>query len=286
MFRLPRSVGRPLVAAALSSAVTAVAVGGVAVAAGSSSATVIQACVNKGSGAVRVVADAAACTAKETSLSWNQEGPAGVAGAQGPAGPRGPEGVAGDPGPAGSAGEDGASGPAGPEGPPGPAGKDAVAAREARILINPSQSFNVFAGWMGVPHCLGEWYTLGNNCRYEDLNGSGLAYFVAPSGNESAYYTDLDISRYPVGAAYTLTVRGYANRGEDICTRLIDADSGAVIDDSTDCFTNTGNANGPGWGTTTATPKLPAGAHTYALQYQSPNSSNAGLAKAELRITW
>jgi len=283
VFRFPRSLGRPFAAAAVSSVVTAVAVGGVAVAAGSSNQKVIQACVNKGNGTVRVVADAAACTSNESALTWNQEGPSGTPGAQGPAGPAGTagaEGPAGLAGPQGPAGQDGAIGPAGPQGPAGPAGQDAAAAREARILINPSQGFQAGYSWGGQPYCAGQWYTLGNSCRWWDIG------HVAPSGTEPAYYTQLDNARYPAGAAYTLTVHVYVNNGEDICTRLIDADSHAVIEGSTDCFTSTNAPNGAGWGTTSASFELPTGNHTYALQYQTPNSTNAGLTKAELRITW
>jgi hypothetical protein len=96
---------------------------------------VINACVKKGSGQVRVVRPGAGCRKNESRLSWNVQGPAGprgaagatgAAGETGPAGPTGPAGAAGPAGPAGPAGAKGdpgargATGPAGPQGPPGP----------------------------------------------------------------------------------------------------------------------------------------------------------------------
>jgi hypothetical protein len=100
---------------------------------------VINACVKRGSGQVRVVKPGAACRKKESPLSWNAQGPAGprgaagATGAAGPTGPTGPAGSAGPAGPAGSKGDTGArgatgatgpkgeAGPQGPQGPPGPA---------------------------------------------------------------------------------------------------------------------------------------------------------------------
>lgn len=65
-------------------------------------AEVLEACINKGNGGMRLVAADAACHANETRIQWNVTGPAG------PAGPAGPEGPAG---PAGPAGEDASNGP-------------------------------------------------------------------------------------------------------------------------------------------------------------------------------
>jgi hypothetical protein len=59
------------------------------------------------------------CPNGTTAISWNQQGPAGPAGAAGPQGPPGPAGAAG---PAGLKGDTGAQGPAGPAGDTGPAG--------------------------------------------------------------------------------------------------------------------------------------------------------------------
>lgn len=77
------------------------------------SADVIEACINKGNGAVRLVAATTVCHANETRVLWSVTGP------EGPAGPAGPQGPAGPEGPAGPAGPSGPVGPAGPQGEPG-----------------------------------------------------------------------------------------------------------------------------------------------------------------------
>ena len=94
----------------------------------SADAQQIFACVNNNSGAVRIVAQAAACRTPESLVTWNvvgpqgPPGPAGPAGALGPPGPQGPAGALGPPGPQGPAGPAGALGPPGPQGPAGPQG--------------------------------------------------------------------------------------------------------------------------------------------------------------------
>ena len=92
----------------------------------------IFACVNNNSGAVRIAAQAAACRAPESLVTWNVVGP------QGPPGPAGPAGALGPPGP---------QGPAGPPGPPGPKGDpgqsalrfvqgSAVACNDGEVLVS------------------------------------------------------------------------------------------------------------------------------------------------------
>ncbi|HLM37745.1 MAG TPA: lamin tail domain-containing protein [Gaiellaceae bacterium] len=89
---------------------------------------VINACVKKNDGRVRVVAAAASCRRNELPLAWNAQGPAGPAGRPGATGPAGAEGRAGAMGPKGDAGQRGGTGAAGPTGragatgPRGPAG--------------------------------------------------------------------------------------------------------------------------------------------------------------------
>jgi Collagen triple helix repeat (20 copies) len=103
------------VRAVLGAATVAGIVGGVAIATGSipDSAGVIHGC-RASAGALRVIDDASsACTASETALAWNQQGPKGDIGPQGLRGPRGLQGLQGDPGAAGAAG---ATGPTGPKG--------------------------------------------------------------------------------------------------------------------------------------------------------------------------
>ncbi len=112
-----------------------VLVAGVALAAQPSgrrpSSAVINACVKKKDGRVRIVAAAATCRRNEQAVSWNAQGQPGPAGPAGAAGQSGPTGPAGAPGPAGIAGPKGdpgapgaagAAGRAGPTGPQGPAG--------------------------------------------------------------------------------------------------------------------------------------------------------------------
>jgi Lamin Tail Domain/Collagen triple helix repeat (20 copies) len=94
---------------------------------------VINACVKKGSGQLRVVRPGAGCRKNESRLSWNVQGPAGPpgaagatgatgpAGTAGPAGPAGPAGAKGDPGARGTTGPAGPKGDTGLQGPPGPA---------------------------------------------------------------------------------------------------------------------------------------------------------------------
>ena len=86
------------------------------------STAVINACVKKRSGAVRVVKAGAACRRGESPLSWNAQGSAGPRGAAGATGPAGPSGATGAAGPKGDAGARGANGPAGATGPAGPKG--------------------------------------------------------------------------------------------------------------------------------------------------------------------
>ncbi len=68
-------------------------------------AAVINACVHRANGSVRIVEPGTSCKRSETAMAWNSTGPAGdpgLPGATGPAGSAGPQG------------------PVGPEGPPGP----------------------------------------------------------------------------------------------------------------------------------------------------------------------
>jgi len=73
-------------------------------------AETIYACKANAQGTIRIVTATTPCSAKETKISWNTEGPTGPAGPPGPAGLSGPAGEVGPPGPAGAAG------PAGPAG--------------------------------------------------------------------------------------------------------------------------------------------------------------------------
>jgi uncharacterized repeat protein (TIGR02543 family) len=117
--------------------------GGVAYAA-IPSGGVISGCYNQTNGNMRLlVSSSGSCRPDETSIQWNQTGPAGQQGIPGPAGPqglpgpvglsgaqgskgdtgaKGDTGLVGPSGPAGVRGAEGPVGPTGPAGPPGPSG--------------------------------------------------------------------------------------------------------------------------------------------------------------------
>jgi hypothetical protein len=97
----------PYEIAALLVAALALTAGGVAFAAIPSNG-VITACYLKSGGTLRVIDSTTGnCSSKETSLSWNVQGPAGPQGSPGPTGPPGPTG---SPGPSGAPGAAGISG--------------------------------------------------------------------------------------------------------------------------------------------------------------------------------
>jgi hypothetical protein len=73
-------------------------------------------------GNLRVVGNAGDCKKNEQALTWNQQGPAGPAGATGPTGPAGPAGAKGATGPKGDTGAQGAQGPKGDTGAQGAQG--------------------------------------------------------------------------------------------------------------------------------------------------------------------
>lgn len=82
----------------------------------------IQACVNRNNGELRIVVSSRSCRNSEVRLSWNQQGPTGPAGPAGPQGEIGPQGLPGVEGPAGPTGPQGEKGDVGSQGEPGPAG--------------------------------------------------------------------------------------------------------------------------------------------------------------------
>src|SRR5689334_12780667 len=55
----------------------------------------IWTCYTKSTGSIRIVDSGTSCKQGETSLQWNQRGPAGATGPQGNAGPVGPAGATG-----------------------------------------------------------------------------------------------------------------------------------------------------------------------------------------------
>jgi hypothetical protein len=103
---------------------------------------VISGCYLKSGGTLRVLdPSATSCKSGETSLQWNQVGPAGPQGIQGPAGTTGAPGSAGPAGPSGANGAPGADGTTGATGATGPAGaagtSDAYIARhDSNVLVS------------------------------------------------------------------------------------------------------------------------------------------------------
>ena len=76
----------------------------VAVFASVAEAAVLEACVNKGNGMMRLVNAATVCHSNETRVQWDEIGPAGPAGPTGPTGATGATGPTGPQGPAGNSG--------------------------------------------------------------------------------------------------------------------------------------------------------------------------------------
>jgi Collagen triple helix repeat (20 copies) len=85
---------------------------------------VIYACVNNGSGAIKIVGPNDTCASNWTLISWNQQGPSGSVGPTGATGPVGATGAEGPTGPTGATGADGPLGPTGPMGPTGATGAE------------------------------------------------------------------------------------------------------------------------------------------------------------------
>lgn len=79
-------------------------------AAAAANPAVLEACINKGNGGVRLVATSVLCNGNETRVQWNVVGPIGPQGPPGPVGATGPQGPAGLNGAAGQDGQDGEDG--------------------------------------------------------------------------------------------------------------------------------------------------------------------------------
>jgi hypothetical protein len=96
--------------------------GAIAVAqSGGTSTDVVNGCVAKKTGTLRVLAKGTTkCKKGESALSWNKQGPAGAPGDGGAAGAAGAQGERGPQGERGLAGADGAQGAQGIQGPTGP----------------------------------------------------------------------------------------------------------------------------------------------------------------------
>jgi hypothetical protein len=101
----------------------------------------INGCVEKTTGALRVLSDTSpkVCSSNETMLTWNQQGPVGPTGPKGDQGPQGVPGPKGDQGPQGNPGPKGDQGPQGipgPQGVPGLSGLQIVTSDSAASSAN------------------------------------------------------------------------------------------------------------------------------------------------------
>jgi hypothetical protein len=132
------------------------------------SADVLEACINKTNGNMRLVVLAAACHANEVRVQWNVVGP------EGPVGPPGPEGPQGEPGPAG------ATGPAGPAGPQGEPGEDAAGGPPYTLVCTPGGYFS--GGYTNAPiHVFnGSASTANLAVHFLNKDGMNLAGLLVP----------------------------------------------------------------------------------------------------------
>lgn len=143
------------------------------------------------------------CPKGTTSVSWNQQGPAGAAGpmgATGPAGAAGAVGPAGAPGPIGPAGPAGDTGAAGAQGPAGP----------GSTIAEHDQHFSYNAG---------DNSTFTENCPSGSTLVGGYAPTVSSIDGPGTDPGGFISTSYPNGNGWTATGTlyfGYINDGFDI----------------------------------------------------------------------
>jgi hypothetical protein len=116
-----------LVALVIGAVVSAALIGGATtlVHAQSTTSSTVRACVNRNTGAIRIVTSGACGSPLESLVTWNQQGPTGPTGPRGGTGVQGPSGASGPTGllgPTGGTGVPGIQGPTGLSGPLGPSG--------------------------------------------------------------------------------------------------------------------------------------------------------------------
>jgi hypothetical protein len=160
--------------------VTGVAFAAQRPAGGTAAGGVINACIKKSSGLVRIVGAGRSCRRGESALAWNVKGPAGLRGISGAVGPAGPAGVAG---PKGDAGARGATGPAGAQGPAGPQGSAGPALPSLESLNG------VGCHLAGAP---------GSATLAYDASGVATIKCVASGGGSSA---DIRVNEFMTGSA-------------------------------------------------------------------------------------
>jgi hypothetical protein len=144
--------------------------------AAATTAGVIYACVNNGSGTLKIVAASDACPNNWTAISWNAQGQAGPTGPTGPTGPVGPQGDKGLTGATGAQGPVGATGAPGPIGPIGPRGL--TGANGATGAQGPKGETGA-AGSTGAPGASGS--IVGSPC----LTGAGQPGTVAMAADSN-----------------------------------------------------------------------------------------------------
>lgn len=125
--------------------------GGIAYAAIPGNDGVIHGCYTNRGGILNVIDPSAGqrCSAFQTPISWNQQGPQGDPGPQGAPGPVGPQG------------ETGPQGPAGPAGPPGPAGVSGLERLAVQSAINSDNIKEVVADCPSGKEVTGGGYFIG-----------------------------------------------------------------------------------------------------------------------------
>ena len=164
---------------------------------------VLEACINPGGGAMRLVAPTAACHANETRVQWSVVGPQGPVGPVGPAGPQGPSG------PAGATGPQGPSGPAGPTGPQGPAAPSgtSVSGPPYTYVCTPAAYFNNGAS-QAVLYVFNAGASSANVAvHFLDKNGLNLAGVTVPGASPAATYPgQTGAATVPVASLNTLVV--------------------------------------------------------------------------------
>lgn len=142
------------------------------------STNLVLACVNKTTGAPRLVASSAACLSTEVFTEWNIKGVTGATGATGATGPAGVAGAKGATGAAGAAGPTGSTGAAGPAGPKGATGPQGLQGAQGLAgSVNPiPANITTLANGLGSSGYNGEDFVYGATCMLGDAILSVNAY--------------------------------------------------------------------------------------------------------------
>ncbi|MEA2445324.1 MAG: hypothetical protein QOJ12_2616 [Thermoleophilales bacterium] len=169
--------------------------GAIAVAqSGGSPTDVVNGCVAKQTGALRVLAKGKTkCKRGESALSWNKQGPAGAPGAGGAAGAAGAQGERGPQGERGLAGADGAQGIQGTQGIQGATGPGTTEANAFDFTVGSARLLASVQGFDFIALCqpAGVQFHVHNNnpstaSLYQEIAGAGAPGLVsAASGADT-----------------------------------------------------------------------------------------------------